>query len=431
MTDTAEDRPARFLWLPPGLRPRLPMTWRQERVFLLVGITVLFAGYDMNVYGLAIPQIQASLHIPENQVGLTVTYFRIATLAAVFLAASADVVGRRRLLLFTIFGQGLATLATAFAGTYAQFVWLQIATRVFGYAEEMLCIVVIIEEVSDGARGWATGTLTAMNFLGAGIASLAFAAVTILPYGWRSMYVIGAVPILLVGILRRRMPETKRFEVRRQEIGKVASKISAGLDAIRRLATEYPRRLIAIVVFAAAWGFAIGPATVLGSKYLQQTLGYAPHQAVLIMLPGGLVALALNILTGRISDRLGRKRTVLITATLAGICYTIFYSGLHGAAIPPIWVLAFYGFFATDALFAGYTTEIMPTAYRATVSGLRYMVEIMMGGLSLGLEGVFYDRFGAHGPAISIFLLTIPIALIAVLFLPEPAGRRLEEISAA
>jgi MFS family permease len=169
----------------------------------------------------------------------------------------------------------------------------------------------------------------------------------------------------------------------------------------------------------------------LGSKYLQQTLGYAPHQAVLIMLPGGVVALGLNILTGRVSDLLGRKRTVLITATLAGICYTIFYSGLHGAAIPPIWVLAFYGFFATDALFAGYTTEIMPTAYRATVSGLRYMVEIMMGGLSLGLEGVFYDRFGAHGPAISIFLLTIPIALIAVLFLPEPAGRKLEEISAA
>jgi hypothetical protein len=53
----------------------------------------------------------------------------------------------------------------------------------------------------------------------------------------------------------------------------------------------------------------------------------------------------------------------------------------------------------------------------------------MMGGLSLGLEGLFYDHFHAHGPAISVCLLTIPIAVIGVLFLPEPAGKVLEDIS--
>ena len=29
--------PARFRWLPPGLRPPVDMVWRQERIFLLVG----------------------------------------------------------------------------------------------------------------------------------------------------------------------------------------------------------------------------------------------------------------------------------------------------------------------------------------------------------------------------------------------------------
>ena len=66
MTD---DSAARFRWLPPGLRPPVAMIWRQERIFLLVGAAALFAGYDMNIFGLATPQIQASLHIPENQVG--------------------------------------------------------------------------------------------------------------------------------------------------------------------------------------------------------------------------------------------------------------------------------------------------------------------------------------------------------------------------
>ncbi len=144
---TADTTPARFRWLPPGLRPTVAMTWRQERIFLLVGAAAFFAGYDQNVFGLAIPQIQASLHIPENQVGLTVSYFRLATIVALLIAASADLVGRRRLLLITLFGQGLFTLATAFAPDYGSFVLAQFLTRVFGYAEEMLCFVVIAEEV--------------------------------------------------------------------------------------------------------------------------------------------------------------------------------------------------------------------------------------------------------------------------------------------
>jgi hypothetical protein len=63
------------------------------------------------------------------------------------------------------------------------------------------------------------------------------------------------------------------------------------------------------------------------------------------------------------------------------------------------------------------------------VSGLRYTVEILTGAVSLWLEGRAYDVFHGHGPAISIMLATIPITLIAILFLPEPSGRTLEEIS--
>ena len=42
--------------------------------------------------------------------------------------------------------------------------------------------------------------------------------------------------------------------------------------------------------------------------------------------------------------------------------------------MPPLWALAFFGFFSGDALVAGFALEIVPTHYRATVSGLRYLV---------------------------------------------------------
>ncbi len=431
MTTPNDDLPARFTWLPPMLRPKAPMTRREERVFLLVGLAALFAGFDQNVYGFAIPQIQASLHIPENQIGLTVTYFRIATLAAMILALSADIVGRRRLLLFTIFGQAAFTLATAFSQNYVQFVWLQVLTRVFGYAEEMLCIVVIVEEVAANVRGWAAGTLAGLTYAGAGLAALCFAAVNILPGRWRALYVIGGFSMFFLAFLRRRLPETKRFQIRHEEVERLHSRIGGAFDMVRRMAREYPGRILLIALAAGAWGFAIGPGTVLAASYLQKTLHYAPWQASALMIPGGLFALWLNILMGRLSDRIGRKVTIGLMMSLSGAAYAVFFSGIQGAIVPVLWVAAFFGFFTASSLARSLSAEIVPTAYRATIGGVCYCAEVMLGGVSLGLEGVWYDYFHAHGPAISVSLLAIPIALIALLFLPEPSGRVLEDISHA
>jgi len=80
-------------------------------------------------------------------------------------------------------------------------------------------------------------------------------------------------------------------------------------------------------------------------------------------------------------------------------------------------------------MISGFALEIVPTHYRATVSGLRYVVYIGMGAVSLTLEGRLFDHFHAHGPAIQALLCTIPITLIAILFLPEPAGKTLEEMA--
>src|SRR6202000_2030969 len=137
------------------------------------------------------------------------------------------------------------------------------------------------------------------------------------------------------------------------------------------------------------------------------------------------------ILMGRASDRIGRKVALFIMLVTCGAGYAAFYSGLPGLYAAPLWILSFFAFFSADALLAALCIEIVPTAYRATVGGLRYAVEIFMGGVSLYLEGAWYDIFHAHGPAISVSLAAILIALVGLLFLPEPAGKVLEDISHA
>jgi putative MFS transporter len=419
MTDNA---PARVLWL---LRPPATVDRRTERIILLVGAAAFFAGYDVNIFGLATPQIQKTLHIAENQVGLTLAYFRAAAIIALLIAASADLVGRRRLLLVTIFGQAVFTLLTAFAPGYLTFVAAQLLTRVFGYAEEMLCFVVIAEEITARARGWANSTLVALYFLGAGLAAGVFAAIDILPHGWRALYVIGAIPLFLVAFLRRRLPETKRFESRKA----AGLKAGAMLGIMRDIVRQYPGRVVTILIAAAAWGFAISPATFMAQKYLQEVGHYSPGQVSMLLIPGGLVGLGLSIVAGRLSDRLGRKPVAIAMVALCGISFFMFFGGGPIAAMPVFWILGFFGFFAGDTLIAGYALEIVPTHYRATVGGLRYVTAIGAGAAALALEGPLYDLFHGHGPALQWLLASIPITLIAILFLPEPAGKTLEEMA--
>jgi hypothetical protein len=57
-------------------------------------------------------------------------------------------------------------------------------------------------------------------------------------------------------------------------------------------------------------------------------------------------------------------------------------------------------------------------------------VGILSGAVALALEGPLYNMYHAHGPALIVLMAAMPIAMIAVLRLPEPAGRTLEDIAA-
>jgi putative MFS transporter len=402
---------------------------RQSTIFLLVGLTILFNGYDLNVFGLALPLIQRDLHIPEDAAGLTATYFRLATLGALFIAPLADLFGRRRLLLFTVFGEAFFALATAFAQNYPEFVWLQIGVRVFGYCEELLCFVVIAEEIDESARGWSIGSLGAMNATGGGLASIAFALVDVLPFGWRALYALGGSALFVLAWFRRLIPETKRFEVRREELARLGTKTHAVWETLGSLLHEYPGRLAVMLAGVALFDFSVAPSYIFMSKYLQETEHYAHWQITVLYVFGGFLSVVGNIIAGRLSDRLGRKTVIVVSGLVSAASFYAFFSGISGWMLPAAWIGAIFGYLSAANLLSGFVPEIFPTAYRATSSTLRYVISTLGGALALALEGVLYDRLGAHAPAISLFLFVMPVAMIAILLLPETARKPLEEIT--
>jgi putative MFS transporter len=411
-------------WRRPFAPPR-PLPPAQWRLLVLLGTALTLSNYDFGILSLALPQIQASLGVPEAEAGRLAAAARLGVVPALALAMLADRHGRRRLLLATVVGFSLSTLLSGFARTPAEFMALQFLARAFTASEEMLAVVVITEELDADARGWGIGLMAAFGGAGHGLASLLYSQVEVLPYGWRALYVIGAVPLLLLAWLRRGLPETQRFVAHRAARAAPASLLAP----LRELARSHGGRVAAVCAAVFPFWFSASTALLFMSKHLQQVHGYTPGTVAILFLAGGSIAMLGNPVAGRASDRFGR-RPVLVAALLANTAAIAAFYGGPSAWLPAFWIALVFSFFAVDLIFTALGSELFPTAARSTASSLRGLAATAGSVLGLTVEGWLYAATGSHAASIGwMLLVTLLSPALVWLALPETARRPLEEIA--
>ena len=428
MHDPAAPKSPAWFRLFPFLRAPGDITRRQWRLLGLLGVTVLINHYDHGLLTAALLQIQNGLGVAEADVGRMVGVIRAGAILALPLSVVADRRGRRRLLLVTILGFTLCTVLTALAQTPAQFTTLQVLARMFVSAEELLAVVVIAEEFGASRRGFALGVMAALGSLGNALAFIGFGFIDSLPWGWRSLYLLGAVPLLLLAWIRRTLPETRRFEAEREARGSERG-LRAALQPVRDLVLTYPGRVAALAAMILPASMIMIAASTFPVKFLQEEHGWTPGMIPVLMVGGGFLVYASMALAGTIADRVGRRRMVATGLLSSALGIWIFYNG-SGWAVIPGWILMIAGLVSVDVLFGALGSELFPTSYRSTASGFRSFCWIAGGVLGLVVEGQLFPLFGSHAAAITWMLAGAWIAPLVVLaFIPETAGRELEEIA--
>jgi putative MFS transporter len=402
----------------------------QHIMLLLVGSSLLINHYDLAIFGLALPQIQASLGIGEEQLGLYTGAMRLGVLLAFPLAFMADSVGRRRLLFITIVGMTLATFLSAFAQNQWQYLALQTLVRCFAYAEEALCFVIVAEEVAAERRGLAFGWLAALGAVGYGVAALLYGAVDSLPHGWRAFYVIGAIGLAVILVARRSLKETRRFQARQAMRATVHHGLGSRLTPMVALVRAYPGRFWAMAATTIPFSFGTAAALTLLSKYLQDDRHFSPDEVGLLYFLGGGVSVPGYLLAGPLSDRFGRRKLLAVTLAGAPSLLALVYLAPDARAIGPLWIASLFLFFAADVALSAQGCELFPTSYRATASAARTVLSIVAGIAGLAAESALYATFGGHANAIVCLAAVAPLGIVPLLFfLPETASRELEDIA--
>jgi MFS family permease len=251
-------------------------------------------------------------------------------------------------------------------------------------------------------------------------------------YGWRAMFLVGIVPVIVSIAVLLRVEESKKWE----KTGGTARKSSPSLRSILR-GTYARRTLVAAALLTVAiiglWAGAVyEPSAVI---QLAVKAGMSPIDAgKTASLAGGILSLGTILgclVLPLIADSIGRRKTLGIY--FAGMAVSIaasfgwaFY--LTNGLVPFIALLFVLGFFGGNfTIFTLWLPEQFETRVRATAFAFCTSVGRFIGAGVNFLLGAAVLRMGTLGIPIACTSIAFLLGLLLIPLAPETKGQSLPD----
>ena len=405
----------------------------------MLGTATFFEGFDTAISAIVLKDLARSFGVPldaTEQITGPLIPVGLGAFGALAVTMLGDRIGRKPLLVGTTFLYAIFTGLTATSQNLAMFVLFQFFARTFLLAEYATAITIVTEEFPAERRGRALGILTALGAMGLPIVAVLHLAVRDTALGWRWLYLVGLIPLVVVGFLRLKLKETERWSTAREE-GFTMSRhrIRQVLDLGNR---STMLRVGALYFFS---HFALLGAVTWWPFYAGVDLRYSEGTIALLLGLAYPLGVSGYYLAGRLADRFGRRRTgafFLIAGLIFGIAV---FQVTSPAVMFPMLVLAVFFGFGINPILAAVAAELFPTSVRATAVAFVRSVFGTIGGIAgpvaVGILSAakYAERFpsvpllGEMGDVVALVaLMNIPAAVV-LWQLPETAGMELEAIT--
>jgi len=361
------------------------------------------------------PYFAPEFHLKPEQIGTLASVLAITWAASTFLfGAISDRVGRKAVLVPAVFAFSLLSCLSATAHSFHQLLFLR---ALIGFAEgpTWSTITALIEESSPSSRrGRNIGLVVSAAAL-VGLAAAPVLATQIAAHwGWRSAFLVAALPGLLAGFLIWkfvREPETgARHKPSWIEYALILRYRNVWLCCIG--ATGFMSWLFALNVFAPLYITEVAhqPATVAG----------------FLLGASGLGSFFLGFLLPSLSDRMGRKPVLLAMAAMSAAVPLAFLLPVlfeYRLLLAGIVFVANTGQGMASLIMVLVPTESVPAEFRATSIGLVTSVGEIAGATAAPLfAGMLAETYGL---SLTMWLAAAGSAIVFVIaiFLRETAKR--------
>ena len=360
--------------------------------------------------------------IPEVAFGITLTLM-MRPLGAFLFGLLGDKFGRRVPLMADIIFYSVIELLTAFAPNFTVFLLLRALFGVGMGGEWGLGASLAMESLPTAARGLFSGILQQGYAVGYLLAALVYWIIFPI-FGWRGLFVAGALPALLVVYIRAHVPESPVWQRSR------ARKQRVPLD-IRGFIRQHGTLFVHAVLLMTAFNYMSHGTQDLYATFLERQRGFGVSEKSMISIIYAIGAICGGTVIGFFSQRWGRRRSIIFCA----VC---------GLFLVPAWVFApgtallIAGGFLMQFMVQGawgvvpvHLNEISPGDFRGTFPGFAYQLGNFAAAYAAQQQAWLAERFrttsGTPNYALTMALVECVVFLAVIVLAATGREKRGKE----
>ncbi|WP_255769032.1 MFS transporter [Pseudarthrobacter sulfonivorans] len=408
-------------------------------------LAILAEGYDVGVLGAVLPALAEykEWSLSPLQLGGLGSYALIGMLiGALFIGTLSDLVGRKKMLIASMLIFSLTQAGAAWAPTPELFGLFRLVGGLGMGGVIPVAAALTIEYSAPNKRSFNYGLMYSGYSLG--IVAAALAALFVLPTGgWRAVIFIGAVPVLLVPVLWKFLPESLEFlesKGRKAEAKALAAKLQitdyipvvpvASLEPgsspdpwWKTITTMFSPTYLRSTVFF--WiSLFCGLLLVYGLNTwlpsIMKKAGYDLGSSLTFLLVFSLASAIGGLILGRAADRYGKKLILVVFYILGGLGIMLLI--FPNTMVVNLLFVAFAGIgsISTSLVLTGYIADYYPANVRGTATGWALSFA-RLGAISGPLIGGWIA--GSNLPFEANFVIFAGIAMLAagaVVMIPKP-----------
>jgi SHS family lactate transporter-like MFS transporter len=408
------------------LQPFRSLNGPQRRAFTACFLGWTLDAFDFFLLTFCLDSIAATFHIDLETAAKAIFWtLLMRPVGALIFGILAEKYGRRPTLMFNVVAYSVFAVASAFAPTFGLF----LATRaLFGIAmggEWGIGAALALESMPAEGRGFFSGLLQEGYVVGNLLAAVVYLA---FPYlqgigffvPWRELFVVGALPSLLVLLLLKGVQESPAWLAEREakKTRAAGERSSWGAEVWKNL----PSLLFLVVLMTAFMSFSHGTQD-LYPTFLKHDHHLKAGFVSLISIAGNVGAVSGGIFFGSMSQRWGRRKAIVIAALLAVPMIPLW------AWSPTVALLAVGGF-AMQFMVQGawgvipvHLNELSPSAVRVIFPGLAYQLGNVLSSRNSVFQLAAAKGYfgGSLAPVLSITVVVVALLVALVTSLGKEA----------
>ena len=369
--------------------------------------------FDFFVLTLTLKAVAKDLHVGEDKIALVVslTLF-MRPVGALIFGLLADRYGRRRPLMANLVFYSALSVASGLAPNFGTFLVCRLLFGIGMGGEWGVGATLAMEKVPPRLRGVLSGLLQEGYAAGSLLASVVYFLV--FPhFGWRPLFFIGGLPALLALFVRSHVKESATWERSR----------SADWSHLGGSLLQHWRTFLAIAGLMLMMNLASHGTQDMFPTLLKDGFNLSPHWIAIVNGTSNLGAICGGILVGLLSDRLGRRRAMILSFVLA-------------IAVVPLWAYAhslavlMTGAFLIQFMVQGawgvipaHITELSPDNVRGFLPGFAYQCGVAVAGYITYAEAALHKHFALADVMAITAVAVFALAAVVIGFGPERRGR--------